>query len=102
MDHTELFNARLRLVLDKKELQKARLGYNYKYENTFLPSPEEIRRLETEIKLGDQAKCTKEWLFVYKHRLPPETMSKEPLTIMERCRLLTRDVAEIIGAAQEA
>jgi len=99
MDHEQLIKERFKLTMDKKEIVKARLGYNYTYVNTFLPTLEEKRRLKTEIKLGDQAKCTKEWLYVHKKRLPPEILSQEPLTLMERCRILTHDVR---GAAAEA
>ena len=98
MNHEQLIKERFKLTMDGQELVKARQGYNYTYENTFLPTYEEKRRLETEIKLGDQAKCTKEWLYIHKRRLPPEILSKEPLTLMERCRLLTHDVK---GAAKE-
>ena len=99
MDHESLIIARFKLTMDQKELDKARRGYNYTYENTFLPTYSEKRRLNTEIKLGDQAKCTKEWLYIHKKRLPPEILGKEPLTLIERCRVLTRDVR---GAAAEA
>jgi hypothetical protein len=98
MDHEQLIKARFKLTMDKVELVKARQGYNYTYENTFLPTPDEKRRIESDIKLGDQAKCTKEWLYIHKKRLPPEILSKDPLTLMERCRLLTHD----IRAAKEA
>ena len=98
MNHEQLIKARFKLTMDGQELVKARQGYNYTYENKFLPTQEEKRRLETEIKLGDQAKCTKEWLYIHKRRLPPEILSKDPLTLMERCRLLTQDVR----AAKEA
>ena len=99
MDHEQLIKARIKLTMDGAELVKARQGYNYTYENTFLPTLEEKRRHKTEIKLGDQAKCTKEWLYIHKKRLPPEILGKEPLTLMERCRFLTRDIK---GAASEA
>ena len=99
MDHESLIKVRFKLTMDQKELDKAKGSYNYTYENKFLPTLEEKRRLETEIKLGDQAKCTKEWLYVHKKRLPPEILTKEPLTLMERCRFLTRNVK---GVAQEA
>ena len=98
MDHEQLIKERFKLTMDGQELVKARQGYNYTYENKFIPTLEEKRRLETEIKLGDQAKCTKEWLYIHKRRLPPEILSKDPLTLMERCRLLTQDVR----AAKEA
>ena len=98
MDHEQLIKERFKLTMDGQELVKARQGYNYTYENTFLPTLEEKRRLKTEIKLGDQAKCTKEWLYIHKKRLPPEILGKEPLSLMERCRLLTQDVR----AAKEA
>jgi hypothetical protein len=100
MDHESLIKVRFKLTMDQKELDKAKSGYNYTYENTFLPTYEEKRRLETEIKLGDQAKCTKEWLYIHKKRLPPEILGKEPLTLMERCRFLTRDIKG--AAAAEA
>ena len=99
MDHESLIKVRFKLTMDQKELDKAKSGYNYTYENTFLPTLEEKRRLETEIKLGDQAKCTKEWLYIHKKRLPPEILGKEPLSLMERCRLLTHDIR---GEAAEA
>ena len=99
MDHESLIIARFKLTMDQKELDKAKRSYNYTYENTFMPTYSEKRRLNTEIKLGDQAKCTKEWLYIHKKRLPPEILGKEPLTLMERCRVLTRDVR---GAAAEA
>ena len=92
MDHEQLIKARFKLAMDGGELVKARRGYNYTYENKFLPTPDEKRRLESDIKLGDQAKCTKEWLYVHKKCLPPEILSKDSLTLMERCRLLTHDV----------
>ena len=98
MDHEQLIKERFKLTMDGQELVKARQGYNYTYENKFIPTLEEKRRRETEIKLGDQAKCTKEWLYVHKKRLPPEILGKEPLSLMERCRLLTHDVR----AAKEA
>ena len=99
MDHESLIKVRFKLTMDPKELDKAKRGYNYTYVNKFMPTYSEKRRLETEIKLGDQAKCTKEWLYVHKRRLPSEILGKEPLTLMERCRFLTRDVK---GAAPEA
>ena len=98
MNHEQLIKERFKLTMDGQELVKARQGYNYTYENKFIPTLEEKRRLETEIKLGDQAKCTKEWLYIHKKRLPLEILGKEPLTLMERCRLLTQDVR----AAKEA
>jgi hypothetical protein len=99
MDHESLIKERFKLTMDQKELDKAKISYNYTYENTFLPTLEEKRRLETEIKLGDQAKCTKEWLYIHKKRLPPEILGTEPLSLMERCRLLTHGIR---GAAAEA
>mgnify|MGYP006194977103 CR=1 FL=1 len=99
MDHESLIKVRFKLTMDQKELDKAKSGYNYTYENTFLPTYEEKRRLETEIKLGDQAKCTKEWLYIHKKRLPPEILGTEPLSLMERCRLLTHGIR---GTAAEA
>ena len=99
MDHEQLIKERFKLTMDGAELVKARQGYNYTYENTFLPTFNEKRRLKTEIKLGDQAKCTKEWLYIHKKRLPPEILGKEPLSLMERCRLLTHDIR---GEAAEA
>ena len=92
MNHTELIKARWKLIADPEELAKARLGYNYTYENRFIPTWEEQKRIKSDIKLGGQAKCTKEWLYIHKHRLPPETLSKESLSLTERCRLLTHDV----------
>ena len=99
MDHESLIKVRFKLTMDQKELDKAKSGYNYTYVNKFMPTYDEKRRLETEIKLGDQAKCTKEWLYIHKKRLPPEILGKEPLTLIERCRFLTRGVK---GAAAEA
>ena len=99
MDHETLIKVRFKLTMDQIELDKAKGSYNYTYENKFLPTLEEQRRLKTEIKLGDQAKCTKEWLYVHKKRLPSEILTKEPLTLMERCRFLTHNVR---GVAQEA
>jgi hypothetical protein len=92
MNHEQLIKSRFKLAMDGAELVKARRGYNYTYENTFLPTPDEKRRIESDIKLGDKAKCTKEWLYVHKKCLPPEILSKDSLTLMERCRLLTHDV----------
>ena len=100
MNHEQLIKARFKLIMDRAEMVKARRGYNYTYENIYLPTPDEKRRLETEIKLGDKAKCTKEWLYIHKKCLPPEILTKEPLTLMERCRLLTQDVKR--AAALEA
>ena len=97
MDHESLIKVRFKLTMDQKELDKAKSGYNYTYVNKFMPTYDEKRRLETEIKLGDQAKCTKEWLYIHKKRLPPEILGKEPLTLMERCRFLTHGVK---GAAE--
>ena len=99
MDHETLIKVRFKLTMDQNELDKAKGSYNYTYKNTYIPTLEEKRRLKTEIKLGDQAKCTKEWLYVHKRRLPPEILGKEPLTLMERCRFLTHNVK---GVAKEA
>jgi hypothetical protein len=38
-------------------------------------------------------------LYIHKKRLPPEILGTEPLSLMERCRLLTHGIR---GAAAEA